>query len=74
MRETGVSAASYAMRINRLEAQVEHMRLSLRDQFAMAALPRITPGTPGNPLWIATQAYELADAMMHARELLREGE
>ena len=43
---------------------------SLRDQFAMAALTGIEANheTWGNPQERATRAYELADAMLMARE------
>lgn len=42
---------------------------TLRDQFAMAALDGLlsNPGASGTCLAVATEAYELADAMLIAR-------
>lgn len=41
---------------------------SLRDQFAMAALPLVFPNTSATTTEIAEAAFAVADAMMEARK------
>lgn len=58
-------------RINDLEAEIARLKEAqptLRDQFAMAALPAVMNKVGGfNPKIHAADAYEIADAMMEAR-------
>jgi hypothetical protein len=42
--------------------------MSLRDYFAAAALPQVDQRSHGNPDEIALECYQLADAMLKARE------
>lgn len=53
----------------RLERQLAEAKMTLRDQFAMAALSR----PEGSPLGVARQCYEIADAMMEARKKIPGG-
>lgn len=48
-----------------------HNGMSLRDYFAAKVLPTIYDDSLGGPDWrdvIANEAYQLADAMLNARE------
>ena len=42
--------------------------MTLRDYFAAAALPQVDQRSHGTPDDIALECYELADAMLKARE------
>ena len=57
-------------RMKLAEAKVDRLRLTLRAQFAMAALTGITAaGAVGISMnVIAKESYELADAMLEARK------
>lgn len=47
---------------------IYHRGMSLRDWFAGQALPVVDSRSHGTPLDIATECYQLADAMIEARE------
>ncbi len=55
-----------AVNNQRLERENKALRASLRDQFAMAALPLCFSSIYSDAM--AEAAYELADAMLAARE------
>ena len=48
---------------------VQQQGMSLRDYFAAAALPSVDQRSQGNPDDIALECYQLADAMLKAREV-----
>jgi hypothetical protein len=43
--------------------------MTLRDYFAAAALPQVDQRSHGNPDDVARECYQLADAMLKAREV-----
>jgi hypothetical protein len=43
--------------------------MTLRDYFAAAALPQVDQRSHGTPHDIALECYQLADAMIRAREV-----
>jgi hypothetical protein len=44
--------------------------MTLRDYFAAKALTGIIAGSPGSvPQWLASRAYEIADAMLAERNM-----
>ena len=58
-------------RINDLEGEIARLKAAqptLRDQFAMAVLPTVASDYRYDPETSCKIAYELADAMMKARE------
>jgi phosphoenolpyruvate carboxylase len=70
----GVSPLTELEYLSRIDNTVGEIRNvvedlpTLRDQFAMAALAGIASRTIGTDQALARAAYELADAMMEARE------
>ena len=46
----------------------DHFGMTIRDYFAAAALPQVDQRSHGTPDDIALECYQLADAMIKARE------